>query len=594
MPLASLGSAPNPQFVRPGWIDLTGVWHFAFDDADAGLAERWHETPERFGERITLPYPPESRLSGVHETGFHPWLWYARSFEAPRLAPGERLRLCFGAVDYAAIVWVDGVRVGEHSGGQSPFSFDITDALGSGAEHWIVVRAEDDPHDAEQPRGKQDWRAEPHGIWYERTSGIWQPVWLEVTPAVRIESLRWGFDAGRWAIDYEVALSGRARPGSEIAITFEQGDRRWPGVRIEAIGRVVSGSISLQGSREIMEPRAALWSPEHPNLIGATVTLSAPNQPDDVVESYLGLRTIETTPRGLLLNGSLRYLRLVLHQAYWPESQLVAPSPEALEREADLILALGFNGARIHQKVEDPRFLYHADRKGLFLWGEMANAFTYSDRGVGRLEREWREVVTRDRNHPSVIAWVPYNESWGVNELSRSENQKHAVAAAYHQTHQLDGSRPVVGNDGWEQVEADLFTIHDYNWNERLLERRYKDAAGLDLAIGTHFPGSRPLMTDRFDPAGKPVIVTEYGGVSYAPESGEAWYGYGTVRSQAEFVQRYAELTGALTSSDLLAGFCYTQLTDTLQETNGLLTESREPKAPLEVLKAITQGGGPV
>lgn len=223
-------------------------------------------------------------------------------------------------------------------------------------------------------------------------------------------------------------------------------------------------------------------------------------------------------PRGLLLNGSLRYLRLVLHQAYWPESQLVAPSPEALEREAELNC-----GARVQRSADSPegrgpRFLYHADRKGLFLWGEMANAFAYSPEwGVGRLEREWREVVTRDRNHPSVIAWVPYNESWGVNELSRSENQKHAVAAAYHQTHQLDGSRPVVGNDGWEQVEADLFTIHDYNWNEQLLERRYKDAAGLDLAIGTHFPGSRPLITDRFDPAGKPVIVTEYGGVSYAP-----------------------------------------------------------------------------
>ena len=590
MSLESIGQAPNPQFVRPGWTDLSGVWHFAFDDADTGLAERRYLHPERFAERITVPYPPESRLSGIHETGFHPWLWYARQFTVPALATGERLRLCFGAVDYSAMVWVDGTRVGEHSGGQTPFSFDITDALGSGDEHWIVVRAEDDPHDAEQPRGKQDWRAEPHGIWYERTSGIWQPVWLETTPAIRIESIRWGFDAAKWAVDFEIALSQRSAPGSELAISFEHGDRHWPGMRIDAIGREISGSISLLGSREIMELRTALWSPEHPNLIGATVTLTAPGQPEDVVESYLGLRTIETTPRGVLLNGSLRYLRMVLHQAYWPESQLVAPSPEALEREADLILALGFNGARIHQKVEDPRFLWHADRKGLLLWGEMANAFTFSDRGVDRLEHEWREVVKRDRNHPSIIAWVPYNESWGVNELSRSERQKHAVASAYHLTHRIDGSRPVVGNDGWEQVEADLFTIHDYSWNERLLERRYKDAAGIELAMGTHFPGNRPLVTDRFDPAGKPVIVTEYGGVSYAPESGEQWYGYGTVRSQAEFIQRYADLTGALTRSDILAGFCYTQLADTLQETNGLLTESREPKAPFETLSAITRG----
>ena len=590
MSIESLGGAPNPQFVRPGWIDLTGVWSFSFDDANAGLAERWFQHPERLAERITVPYPPESRLSGIHDTGFHPWLWYARPFDVPQLAPGERLRLCFGAVDYAAIVWVDGIRVGEHSGGQTPFSFDISDALASGPEHWIVVRAEDDPHDAEQPRGKQDWRAEPHGIWYERTSGIWQTVWLEVTPVVRIESLRWRFDPDRWLVEYEVALSGPALPGSEVAITFEHGDRTLPALRIGAVGREVIGSISLLGSREIMDPNATLWSPLRPNLIGAAVTLTAPGAPDDTVESYLGLRSIETTPRGVKINGALTYLRFVLHQAYWPESQLVAPSPEALETEADLILKLGFNGARIHQKVEDPRFLYHADRKGILLWGEMANAFTYSDRGIGRLEREWRDVVLRDRNHPSIISWVPYNESWGVNELSRSRNQQHAVAAAYHQTHQLDGTRPVVGNDGWEQVEADIFTIHDYSWNADLLKRRYADDDGLELAIETHFPANRPLVTPEFDLAGKPVIVTEYGGVSFAPEQGKTWYGYGTVRNEAEFIERYRELTSALTSSELLAGFCYTQLTDTLQEPNGLLTENREPKAPFDVLKKITQG----
>ena len=413
---------------------------------------------------------------------------------------------------------------------------------------------------------------------------------LEATPAVRIESLHWRFDPDRWLVEYEVALSSPALPGSEVAITFEHGDRTLPALRIGAVGREVIGSISLLGSREIMDPNATLWSPLRPNLIGATVTLTAPGAPDDTVESYLGLRSIETTPRGVKINGALTYLRFVLHQAYWPESQLVAPSPEALETEADLILKLGFNGARIHQKVEDPRFLFHADRKGILLWGEMANAFTYSDRGIGRLEREWRDVVLRDRNHPSIIAWVPYNESWGVNELSRSRNQQHAVAAAYHQTHQLDGTRPVVGNDGWEQVEADIFTIHDYNWDADLLKRRYADDDGLELAIETHFPANRPLVTPEFDLAGKPVIVTEYGGVSFAPEQGKTWYGYGTVRNEAEFIERYRELTGALTSSELLAGFCYTQLTDTLQEPNGLLTENREPKAPFDVLKKITQG----
>jgi beta-galactosidase/beta-glucuronidase len=348
MLIDSLSEAPNPQFCRENRVDLTGVWRFAFDDAGEGLAQRWFERPDRLTEQITLPYPPESRLSGIHDTGFHPVLWHARTFDVPPLQPGERLRLTFGAVDYAATVWVDGAVVGQHTGGHTPFSFDITDALRPDGEHWIVVRAEDDPHDAEQPRGKQDWQATPHGIWYERTSGIWQPVWLEITPAVRIESIRWGFDAARWAIEYDIALSQRPLSGSTLTLEFEHGDRALPAVRIAAAGRVISGTIGLFGSLEIMNPRAVLWSPEHPNLIGARVTLTAPGQPDDVVASYLGLRTVSTTARRVLINGAPVFLRMVLQQAYWPESQLAAPSPEALEREADLILALGFNGARIH------------------------------------------------------------------------------------------------------------------------------------------------------------------------------------------------------------------------------------------------------
>ena len=306
--------------------------------------------------------------------------------------------------------------------------------------------------------------------------------------------------------------------------------------------------------------------------------------------SYLGLRTVTTTSRSVLINGSPRFLRMVLQQAYWPESQLAAPSPEALEREADLILALGFNGARIHQKVEDPRFLYHADRKGLLLWDEMPSPFTYSERGIERHAREWREVVIRDRNHPSVVAWTPFNESWGVNELSQAPKQQHAVRAAYHLTHHLDGSRPVIGNDGWENVASDIFTIHDYTWDADLLRRRYASGDALRDTCGTHFPGSRPLIAGDFDPRGKPVMVTEYGGVSYAPSEGENWYGYGKVQTASEFIARYRALTSALNDSALLAGFCYTQFTDTLQETNGLLTEDREPKVPIEEIRAITRG----
>ncbi len=590
MLIEDLSSAPNPQFVRPGYLDLSGEWQFAFDDENRGIRERWYTDPAQLRERITVPYPPESALSGIHDISYHAVLWYAREFETASLAQGERLLLNFGAVDYEATVWVDGAFVGAHRGGHSSFSIDITDALNRDASHWIVVRAFDDPHNVEQPRGKQDWQSSPHSIWYERTSGIWQPVWLERTPSVRIASVVWRFDATRWAIEYDIDFSATPAKGSVLKIDFELDDRTFPGVRITPTGRFVSGCIGLGGSQEIMDPAALLWSPDRPHLIGATLTFSAPGQIDDVVQSYVGLRTVELTSSKVLLNGRPIFLRFVLEQGYWPESQLSAPSAEALKREVELIQELGFNGARIHQKVEDPRFLYWADRLGLLLWGETANSFTYSQQSIAWHAQEWQEIVTRDRNHPSIISWVPFNESWGVNELSRSLPQQHAVQAAYHQTHQLDGSRPVIGNDGWENIAADIFTIHDYSWDEDLLRRRYGSHEGLQEAIAGHFPASRPLIAGDFDYTGKPVMVTEYGGVSFAPASGEKWYGYGRVNTESEYIDKYRALTSALSESELLCGFCYTQLTDTLQETNGLLTDKREPKVPIEEIRKITEG----
>jgi hypothetical protein len=341
-----------------------------------------------------------------------------------------------------------------------------------------------------------------------------------------------------------------------------------------------------------MEHGRLLWSPDQPNLIGAELTLSE-NGLDDVVQSYVGLRTIELSGRRFLINGRSVFLRFVLNQGYWPESRLAAPSPEALKREVELIRELGFNGARIHQKIEDPRFLYWADRLGLLLWGEIANAFTFSERAIDRHLDEWREAVLRDRNHPSIIAWVPFNESWGISEVGHSEAQQHAVKVAYHRTHMLDGTRPVVGNDGWENVIGDLFTIHDYQWDAQVLRDRYTHESQLPGTIANYFPGARHLAVGDFDPDGKPVMVTEYGGVSFAPGSDEAWFGYGKVGNQADFAEKYRELTSALDESDLICGFCYTQLTDTEQETNGLLTENREPKVPMAELRAITRGERP-
>lgn len=584
-----LARAPNPQFARERRVDLCGEWSFAFDDDDVGRAERWFVDGDRLKRTITVPYPPESKLSGIADRSFHPVCWYARSFTDPRNTDTERLILHFGAVDYAATVWVDGVQIGGHEGGQTPFSLDATDALEPGRrEHIIAVRAFDNPQDVEQPRGKQDWLENPHSIFYHRTTGIWQPVWFEVTPYRRILNVRWRFDSTRWHLDYEVEFSARSSQDATLTIELDHEDQGVAQATVRANQRVATGQIAIGTANSAVNRHSLLWSPGKPTLLGATLTLSESGAGDDQVLSYVGLRSVETAGRRILINGSPVFLRFVLEQGYWPESHLASPSADALEREVELIKELGFNGARIHQKVEDPRFLYWADRKGLLLWGETANAFTFSERAIQRHASEWRESVLRDRNHPSIIAWVPFNESWGISEVGTSTEQQHAVKAAYHRTHQLDGTRPVIGNDGWENVIGDLLTLHDYSWEPNVLRQRYANEAGFENTLRDYFPGSRRVSIGDYDSADKPVLVTEFGGVSYAPEAGEEWFGYGTVRTEEEFIVRYRDLCNALDESDLIAGFCYTQLTDTEQETNGLLTEDRQPKAAIERLRAIT------
>ncbi len=585
-----LSESPNPQFSRPNWHDLCGSWRFRFDDDDLGIRDRWFNNSDTLDRVIQVPFPPESDLSGIADKSFHPISWYGRTLEDNRSGADQRLIVHFGAVDYQATVWVDGVQVGEHRGGHTPFEFDVTDALNPDADdHWLVVRAFDDPVDAEQPRGKQDWLPEPHVIWYHRTSGIWQSVWSEVTPSTRILNVRWRFDNARWLVDYEVELSRTPAQGTTLAIELDLGGESISTTMTTCGSRVVSGQLNLGTGNKTMDHGRMLWSPARPNLIGATLTLRQGTSVD-VVNSYMGLRTIELAGRKFLINGQSVFLRFVLNQGYWPESQLAAPSPDALKREVELIHELGFNGARIHQKVEDPQFMYWADRTGLLLWGETANAFTFSERAIDRHAEEWREAVLRDRNHPSIIAWVPFNESWGISEVGASVPQQEAVKAVYHRTHMLDGTRPVVGNDGWENVAGDLFTIHDYNWDPQVLRDRYSTEDQLPATMATYFPGSRRLAVGDFETSGKPVMVTEFGGVSYAPDSGEEWFGYGKVGTSEEYAAKYQALTDALAESDLICGFCYTQLTDTEQETNGLLTERREPKIPFETINAITRG----
>jgi len=579
---------PNPQFARQHWVDLCGTWGFSYDDDDLGRDAHWPRRADVFGRTITVPFPPESAASGIHDPSHHPIVWYRRTFMMDRNDRSQRVILHFGAVDYTAAVWVNGRLVTRHEGGHTPFRADITNELVDGAEQVIVVRAEDQPLDMGQPRGKQDWLPDPHVIWYHRTTGIWQPVWIEVVNTHHLASLRWTPDLHHATLGLAVRLS-RA-PVQPLTLR----------VRLSLHGTLlIDDACSIQHkdlARDFVLPinelamqmHAVIWSPEQPNLIDAELTLMDGNRVLDTVQSYAGLRSVGIDNGRFHLNGRPYYLRSVLEQGYWPESCLVAPSPDALKQEVEWIKALGFNSVRIHQKVEDPRFLYWCDRLGLTVWGEMANSYIFTWESAERLTREWIDVLKRDYSHPCIVTWVPVNESWGVPSLAQDSRQREHLRSLYALTKTFDPTRPVIDNDGWEHTRTDIISIHDYARVGATLRERYGSDDALRQIVETgrplHWP---PLLAEHDVPPGAPIMLTEFGGISYAPEPGTKWYGYGTVTTPQEYVDKLRELFGAIVACPGIAGFCYTQLTDTEQETNGLLTEAREPKFDVAAIHAI-------
>lgn len=582
---------PCPQLRRERWTDLCVKWGFAFDEDDRGLAERWFDHAAPFDREIMVPFPPESKLSGVHDTGFHRVVWYRREIHVSEPDHRDRLLLHFGAVDYKATVWVNGRMAVEHTGGQTPFSADISSLLVPGEAQVITLRAEDEPRDLQQPRGKQYWEKEPGYIWYHRTTGIWQPVWLEPVPQVAIAELRWTPDVDRFGVGLVVRLD-RAPPDDwrvRVRLLGDRPTRTLVDDTCLLTGREVRRDLLLDiNDAAIRRRRTLLWAPEHPNLIEAVVELiDGSGAVVDRVESYFGLRRIEARDGRFIINGIPIYLRLVLAQNYWPGSLLAAPDADALRREVELAQSLGFNGIRIHQKIEDPRFLYWCDRLGMLVWSEAANAYVYSDRAAEMLTREWLEAIRRDYNHPAIITWVPLNESWGVPNLDRSAQQRSFVHALYHLTKALDPTRPVIGNDGWQHAVGDVFGVHDYAPTGEMLRERYADRETIARTFREVRPHHHPLLGEGAKIADEPIVISEFGGLGFVPQATEDWFGYGQFSSPDELLARYQELVDALLASTALAGFCYTQLTDTAQETNGLLTVNREPKFDPERVRAI-------
>jgi beta-galactosidase/beta-glucuronidase len=579
---------PRPMLRRGAWQSLNGVWQFAFDEA-----QRWKRPQEVVWDReITVPYPPESRASGLHDEDFHLVSWY-RCRVTPEVV-GECLVLHFGAVDYQATVWVNGQMVAEHQGGHTPFSADLSAVYTPGEELEIVVRAFDDPHDLSQPRGKQAWEREPHDIWYPRTSGIWQTVWLEARPATHLSSLVWTASVERWEIALGARIQGPLPDGLRLRVRLEADGQLLTDDDYAVTQNRLERTLSLQDGGIDAVRHLTMWTPEHPQLIEATLELHCGGEVIDRVSSYTAMRSVAVDHQRFLLNGRPYYLKLVLDQGYWPDS-LLAASDEELRRDVELIRLLGFNGARKHQKIENPRWLFWCDVLGLMVWEELPSTYAFSTESARRLTQEWTEAIERDRSHPCIVAWVPINESWGVPDLPLVAAQRNFVRSLYYLTKTLDPTRPVIGNDGWEYVVTDIIAIHDYTDKPKKLRKRYGSRAALEHTLAQDRPLSRLINLDAAAllPGGPahphPAMLTEFGGIAFAPGEATGW-GYSRRNDPEGLTEEYTTLMNAVHKCGGLSGFCYTQLTDTFLEINGLLFADRTPKTDLAALAVANRG----
>ena len=553
---------PRPQFVRSDWMNLNGIWQFEMDHGDSGRKRGLLEK-EKLDGTILVPFCPESRLSGVGYTDFIRAVWYKRTVTLPEEAKGKRVLLHFGAVDYLCEVWINGKSVGTHKGGYSSFSFDITDALCEG-ENQILICAQDDTRSGHQPSGKQSPRYESYGCYYTRTTGIWQTVWLEWVDPCYMKEIYLTPHADEGSVTVRVLVTGECT--LKASASYE--------------GRAMGeGSAKASGGvAELVLPLAEkhLWNVGEPKLYDLALTLEKDGAVCDQVDSYFGLRSVRFEGMRFYINDRPVFQRLVPDQGFYPDGIYTAPSDEALRGDIELSMAMGFNGARLHEKIFEARFLYHADHLGYLCWGEMANwGLDHSeDCALADFLNDWIPAVKRDYSAPSIIGWCPFNETW---DQTRRAQRDDVLRMMYRITKALDPTRPCIDTSGNYHVETDIFDVHDYVQDPKEFTARY--GKGTE-PIYERFPDRQRYVCG-------PVFVSEYGGIWWSDTDKDGW-GYGErVKSREEFLERYRGLTEALLGNPDHFGFCYTQLTDVEQEQNGLYTYDRKPKFPPEVIRAI-------
>lgn len=555
---------PNPQFERESWLNLNGEWEFEFDfgksKLDSGILNR-----DKWEKKIVVPFCPESKLSGIGYTDFIPAVWYRRQVTLTAAQTAGRVLLHFGAVDYEAKIYINAGEAGEHRGGYTSFTVDITDKVRVG-ENTICVYAEDDVRSPLVPRGKQSEKLKSHGCDYTRTTGIWQTVWLEFVPETHIKSIKLFPDAANSALGIEAVLCGK---GVLTAEAFYDG-KAVGSFKKNAEGEI-TGEISLSEKQ--------LWEVGNGRLYELKLTFG-----EDKVLSYFGLRDLCLDGFKFLINGKSVFQRLVLDQGFYPDGIYTAPADVDLIKDIELSLAVGFNGARLHQKVFEPRFLYHCDRLGYIVWGEYPNwGLDYSNpSALEAMLPEWIQSVERDFNHPCVVGWCPFNETWDYE--GRQQNNE-LLRIVYRTTKALDRTRPCIDTSGNYHVETDIFDVHDYDQNPASFKEHFDELATDGILYQAVNGGSRRV---RQVYNGEAAFVSEYGGIKWAPADEAGAWGYGDApKTEQEFIERYKGLTHALLDNKCMFGFCYTQLYDIEQEQNGLYYYNREPKFDADIFKAI-------
>lgn len=559
---------PRPDAFRENWQTLNGEWQFEIDDQGDGES-RGLTSGKDLNSKITVPFCPESKLSGIGHYGLMKHVWYRRRFELPAAMRGQRVMLHFGGVDWQTWVWLNGQRVGTHIGGDVAFAFDITKFLRDGSNE-LVVQVFHDCASGNQPTGKQTHTVS-EGCVYTRTTGIWQPVWLEAVGSSFVENFSVTPDPDHSRVLIDATVNGDDPNLTLTAEAFASGKK---------VGKDSCPATWRNNRLVVNLAEKKLWEPGAPFLYDLKFTLARDGNKVDEVASYFGLRKVSIEGRAILINGKRVFQRLILDQGFFPDGVWTAPSDDELKADIERSMAAGFNGARLHQKVFEPRYLYWADKLGYLVWGEYPNwGFNYQPANYSKFINEWTEVLQRDRNHPAIIGWCPFNETG--QEAGELQN------IIWHETRAVDPTRPVLETSGWSHTLAqpEVMDDHDYNQVPANFRQRWEEffAGGPRLEVPRRYGAkANPARADK----GVPFMVSEFGGIGWATEGG---WGYGNgPKNLDEFYARYEGLVNALQDNPNLFGFCYTQLTDVEQEHNGLYYYDRRPKFDLKKLHEIT------